>query len=191
MTRPRTEIELDLAFHVNGTLSAEEAADLEALLAEDAVLAGERDALAAIRTGMQAEDIRSPAEFGLARLMRDVGRAPVAQSAPGRLWMWQAVAAVAVALLLGQTLLQRGPLGAGYELAGTAVAGALVVSFVPSASEDQIRTLLVTQNLEIVAGPSALGLYRLEPGEGADLASATQALRAAVAIVESVENAEN
>lgn len=190
MSRSRDEIELDLAFLVNGALGAEAAAELEALLAEDVDLAGERDALAAIRAGMQAEDIRSPGEFGLARLMRDVGRAP-AQTAPGRVWMWQAAAAAALALLLGQALLPRGGQGGGYELAGTAAEGALAVSFVPSASEEQIRNLLVGLDLQIVAGPSALGLYRLDVSEGADLATATVALRAAVAIVESVENAEN
>ena len=74
MTRARDLVELDLAFHVNGTLEAEARAEVEALLAEDARLRSEAEALAVIRAEMQAEGIRSPGEFGLARLLRDVAR---------------------------------------------------------------------------------------------------------------------
>ena len=204
MTRTPTEIALDLPFLVNGTLSAADKAEIEALMAEDALLAAEHDAMAAIRTGMQAEEIRSPGDFGLARLMRDVARegavpvsAPV--RAPARSWMWQAVAAVAVVGLLAQTFYQRetgssgetGAAPAGYVLAGAEAPGALVVSFAPGATEAAIRDLLVGLDLEIVAGPSALGLYRLDVLEGGDLTAAATALRGAPEIVESVENAEH
>jgi hypothetical protein len=202
MTRAREEMELDLAFLVNGTLSEAEMAEMEALLAEDQLLAAERDALATIRAEMQAEDIRSPGEFGLARLMRDVGREVAAPAEVktnvvalrSRTWMWQAAAAIAVAALLGQMLLQRGtgaPGGDGYVLAGAEQPGTLVVSFAPATTEARLRDLLVGAELEIVAGPSALGLYRLDVLEGGDLTAATEALRSAADIVESVENAEN
>lgn len=202
MTRARDEMELDLAFLVNGTLSDAEAAEMEALLAEDALLAAERDALATIRAEMQAEEVRSPGEFGLARLLRDVGRdGGGAVEVPSnvvplrsRTWMWQAAAAVAVVALLAQTFLPHGagtPQGGGYVLAGAEEPGALVVSFAPGATEERIRGLLQGADLEIVAGPTALGLYRLDVIDGGDLASATAALRAAGDIVESVENAEN
>ena len=196
MTRPRNEVEQDLVFHVNGTLDAEARAEVEALLAEDARLRSEAEALAAIREGMQAEDIRSPGEFGLARLLRDVGRegaGPVTVKdpvqAPARGWVWKVAAAVALVALVGQTLLMQDRSGGqGYELASAADAGALVVSFAPAAQEEAIRGLLVGAGLEIVGGPSALGLYRLDVIEGGDLAQATEALRAAADIVESVEN---
>lgn len=203
MTRMRDEIELDLAFLVNGTLSEAEAAEIEAFLTEDAQLAAERDALAAIRAGMQAEEVRSPGEFGLARLLRDAGRdggGPVeipTNVVPlrARTWMWQAAAAVAVLALLTQTFLSRDTgvpaSGGGYVLAGAAEPGALVVGFAPGATEARIREVLLGADLEIVAGPSALGLYRLEVLEGGDLATATATLQAAGDIVESVENAEN
>ncbi|MCB1395457.1 MAG: hypothetical protein KDJ98_05650 [Rhodobacteraceae bacterium] len=198
MTRTRSEIELDLPFHVNGTLTDAERAEIDGWLADDALLAAEHAALAAIRADMQAEEIRSPGEFGLARLMRDIGRdghAMAGPPSPSRTWMWQAAAAIAVVALLGQTLLMRTDTAevrsAGFELAGAAVApGALVVGFMPDASEQQIRDLLVGLNLEIVGGPSALGLYRLDAAPGGDLAEAAAALRAASAIVESVENAQ-
>lgn len=201
MSRSREEMELDLAFLVNGSLSEAEAAEIEAFLAEDALLAAERDALAAIRTEMQAEVHRSPGEFGLARLMREIGRdggGPVeipSNVVPlrSRTWMWQAAAAIAVVALLAQNFLPHGQnaAGGGYVLAGAQEPGALVVAFAPGASEAGIRALLQGADLEIVAGPSALGLYRLDLREGGDLAAATAALRAAGDIVESVENAEN
>lgn len=199
MTRNRDEMELDLPFLVNGTLGDGARAEIEAWLADDALMMAERDALAAIRDGMQAEEIRSPGDFGLARLMRDVGReghALAAPPAPSRTWMWQAAAAVAVAALLGQVLMTRNAdtpaaAGAGYQLAGAEVApGSLVVGFAAGATEEQIRALLLAQNLEIVAGPSALGLYRLEARGGNPMA-ATEALRAASDIVETVENAQD
>ena len=197
MTRAREQVELDLAFLVNGTLEADARAEVEALLAEDARLRSEAAALAAIREEMQAEDIRSPGEFGLARLLRDVGRegaGPVTvkapEQAPARGWVWKVAAAVALVALVGQTLLMQGLTGeTGYELASAAQPGALVVSFAPAAQEEAIRSLLVGADLEIVGGPSALGLYRLDVIEGGDLAQATEALRAAADIVESVENA--
>lgn len=202
MTRSRDELELDLAFLVNGTLSPAEMAEMEALLAEDALLAAERDALAVIRAEMQAEEIRTPGEFGLARLMRDVNRESAIPAAAetkvvalrSRTWMWQAAAAVAVVALLVQANLPGGsgaPQGEGYAMAGASATGALVVSFAPDTPEVEIRDLLVGAELEIVAGPSALGLYRLDVLDGGNLDTATAALRAARTIVESVENAEN
>lgn len=204
MTRTREEIEQELAFLVNGTLSEAEAAEIEEFLSEDAQMTAERDALAAIRAGMQAEDIRSPGEFGLARLLRDAGRetaAPVQDTTKvvalrSRTWMWQAAAAVAVLALLTQTFLPRdagvpASGGGGYVLAGAAEPGALVVGFAPGATEARIREVLLSADLEIVAGPSALGLYRLDVLEGGDLSTAAAALQAAGDIVESVENAEN
>ncbi|WP_127109242.1 hypothetical protein [Pararhodobacter zhoushanensis] len=195
MTRSPEEIALDLPFLINGTLSEADKAEIESLMAEDALLAAEHDALAAIRSEMQAEEIRSPGAFGLARLMRDVGReseATVPTRAPSRSWMWQAVAAVAVVGLLAQTFYQRdtGESETRYALASADMPGALVVSFAPDATEETIRMLLVGQDLEIVAGPSALGLYRLDVVDGGDLTAAAAALRRAPQIVESVENVE-
>lgn len=201
------DLEMDLPFWVNGTLDGDARAALDAALAEDARLAGEAEALGAIRDGMQAEDVRSPGEFGLARLMRDVAKeaavaAPVPQVVPltRRPWVWQAAAAVALAALVGQTMWS--PRGAeqaagratGFELAGAAVPGALAVAFVPGTTEEALRAVLLDAGLEIVSGPSALGFYRLDlPGSADDaaaLAAAEAVLRAAENIVETVENVD-
>lgn len=211
MTRTRDEIELDLPFYVNGTLDAQAMAEMDALLAEDALLQAELDDLRAIRADMQAEEVRSPGEFGLARLMRDAGAteagtqaqhpAEVQQlhsaPAPNRTWMWQIAAVAAFVALIGQNVLGLAPFGGtqntpanegGFVMAGAETAPSLVVSFAPDATESQIRGLLLDLGLEITSGPSALGLYRLAQAESEELDAEAQALMAATGIVESVEN---
>ena len=196
MTRTRDAIELDLPFHVNGTLDPAQSAEIEAWLAEDAQLDAERAALAAIRDGMQAQDIRSPGDLGLARLMRDVGHEAAASAPPAgprRTWVWQAVAAIAVAGFVTQAFwpgAPRAPEG-DYRMASAVMPGGLVVAFLPDATESAIRDLLLSAGLEIVSGPSALGFYRLAGVEGGDLTAAAEALRAATTVVESVQNAQN
>ena len=199
MTRTREDIALDLPFHVNGTLSEAERAEVDAWLAEDALLRAEHDALAVIRAEMQAEmqaeDVRTPGEFGLSRLMRDVGRegsALAAPPTPSRTWMWQLAAAVAVIAFLAQSLfVQRDTGEAGFTLAGATGSADMIVSFAPDATEEQIRLLLIGLDVEIVAGPSAIGLYHLDVLEGSDAEAALAGLSAATEIVESVEYAQN
>lgn len=193
MSRTRDDIENDLPFYVNGTLSAAESAEVEAWLADDDALRDAHDALARIRAGMQAEEVRSPGEFGLARLMRDAGRedVPVVANAPNRTWIWQVAAAVAMAGFLGQALLMRSATEPVYQLASAMASGDLTVAFMPDATEAQIRTLLHALNVEIVAGPSALGFYRLDVLDGGDKSTLLGQLQAATGIIESVEDAEN
>lgn len=200
MSPARDDLALLLPFHVNNTLDADERAAVEAWLAEDAEAADEAETLAAIRRDLQAEHVTSPGEFGLARLMRDIGREGAAPASPAaapkaanlvqRPWLWQAVAAVAVAGFIGQALLTGGGHESDlrYGLAGAeadVAAASLTVAFVPEATEARIRDLLVGLGLEIVSGPSSLGLYGLSAGNPAEAAAA---LRAAADIVESVEN---
>lgn len=216
MSTPRDELELLLPFHVNGTLTPEEKAEVEAWLAQDDAARAEAEGLAAIRADMQAEDVTSPGDFGLARLMRDVGREQAAgggapPQATQRPWLWQAVAAFAVAGFLGQTfwtqvMATRPGVPGGFQMAGapavvtpvpappaiplaaapTPAGGLLTVAFAPDATESAIRELLLAQGLEIVAGPSALGLYTLRAD---DPVAAQAALQAATALVESAETA--
>lgn len=62
----------------------------------------------------------------------------------------------------------------------------LTVAFKPEASEVSIRSLLASNGLQIVSGPSALGLYVLAvPAEQAD--SSVEQLRQARGVVESVQ----
>jgi hypothetical protein len=267
------DLDLLVPFHVNGTLSPDEAAAVQAWLDADDMALSDVEALAAIRAAMQADLVCSPGEFGLDRLLREVDRpaeigagavarpegaavitpptasgamsgpssgadsgtdtpglpqATAAPSAPAvpapsasvplpappvqpvqvgapvprpanllhRPGVWQAVAALALAALLGQMLLAPGPLtppDPAFRLAGggddTAPGRAvLTVAFAPGATEAAIRALLVALDADITAGPSALGLYRLGV---ADPDAAAAALRAAADIVDSVQHADD
>ena len=108
-----------LAFRANGTLEGEDLATVEAALDADADLRAELAALTAIRSTMQAEEVQSPGDFGLARLMRDVEAERSAAPAPAaandnvvplmRLRIWQVAAAVVLAVGIGFNLPQFGP----------------------------------------------------------------------------------
>ncbi len=166
----REEIEALLVFLANGTLEGEERARVEAAVAEDPALAAELEALKAIRAELQGQEMpRAPGEFGLARLMRDIDRdvaapAPqVAANSPSPLWRIAAV--VALGLLALQTVWLGRPDDPDVTLAGGEETRAfaehtIVVTFVPSATEAEIRELLLSLDLVIVDG---LGAWPLHP----------------------------
>ncbi len=200
MSLTRDEIAALLPFHANGTLDGAERAEVDAALADDAGLRAELAALVAIRGTLQAEDAEpGPGEFGLARLMREIGReeAATAVSAPpqarggsGRLRIWQIAAAVALALFIGQSaLLLRGE-APGFGLAGgDAGAAGLTVAFSERATEAEIRALLLSADAEIVGGPSALGRYTVAPAQPEGLTALRSVLEGSE-IVESLEPSE-
>lgn len=182
----REDIEALLPFYANGSVSAPERAAVEAALAEDPALELELAALRAMRDTLQAEAPRSPGEFGLTRLMRDVDRE--AQPAPARSYFWQVAAAVALAAFLGQSLYLMSQRDTGYELAGE-TRDTISVAFAPAASEAEMRSLLQSLGLEIVGGPSALGLYEIAAPDRAVTQKDVEALRASH-LVEAADRAE-
>lgn len=196
MTLSRDEIETLLPFLANDTLEGKERAEVESAVADDPALAMDLAALRAIRETMQSEDIgASPGEFGLARLMRDIGKEEKAMTAPpatvARPRIWQIAAALLLAVVIGQAVLLSGSgEGTDFELAGGTDA-ALTVAFLPDAPEAAIRAVLLDAGVEIIAGPSALGLYQLGLLEGVTLDEAEEALRAASVVVESVNRTED
>jgi len=188
------EIGALLVFLANGTLAGDEKARVEAAVAVNPRLQAELATLQAIRARMQAEDLpQSPGEFGHARLMRDLAPELVPNlaraSRPSRLW--QGVAAAAVALFIVQTVLVR--TGSDVRLADGGVetrsGPVLTVAFAGTATEAEIRALLLELDLTIVAGPSALGLYRVAARDEAALTIALSRLPAS-AVVESAEAEE-
>jgi anti-sigma factor RsiW len=191
MTEPdRDEISALLVFLANGTLTGEGKARVEVAVAADPGLQAELDTLRAIRATMQDEALpQSPGAFGQARLLRDIAREA---NATPRTWLWQGAAAAAVALLVVQTaLVWRDD---GLRLAGgeTEVASGpvLTVAFSGTATEADIRALLLELDLSIVSGPSAIGLYRLAAKDEAARAAALQRLGAVPDIVDSAEAEE-
>jgi hypothetical protein len=186
------EIEELLPFYLNGSLSGDEHARVEAALKADEGLRQQLEFLSAISGAVRSDDPASaaPGDLGLARLRRDIGRQP------GRSAL-RSVAALAAAFILGIGVmalwpsLDRGPEDAIYEQAGGPVAkGALIVAFRPGATAEQISTLLLSVDGAIVDGPSAIGLYRVDLPEGADAGTVVGRLLAAGEIVESAQKAE-
>ncbi|MBF9049725.1 hypothetical protein GTA62_00160 [Roseobacter sp. HKCCD9010] len=185
-------IEELLPFYANGTLDEAERAEVEAALAEDGDLRAELEVLVALRAAMQAEAVQSPGEFGLARLMRDVegtDQDVIPTASPEnvvplrRLRIWQIAAALVLAAGLAQTVfVMTAPNQPGFELASGGTArgeAAFVVGFAPGTSEAEMRDLLLTAGVEIISGPSALGLYELTIFDDAMAESAAEILRAA------------
>ena len=195
----REEIGALLPFYANGTLEGAERAAVEAALAEDAGLLAELTALRAIRDTMQAEPVQAPGELGLARLMREIDRdraaAPAAAAVQGVSGLWRVAAVLALTLALGQLVwfgLQPGPGdGPAVTLAGGEGPGFLL-AFAPGVTEAELRDLLLDLDLVIVDGPTAVGFYRVVPGDPdtADMAALRGAL-AASPIVESLDDAAN
>ena len=186
MSYSRDDIEALLPFYANGTLEGADRAAVEAALETDAELRADLAALQAIRQTMQTEEVASPGDFGLARLMRDVEAETPVTAPPAaandnvvpvtRLRLWQTAAAVILAVGLGVNLLP-GPGDApetgrsiatdeaptteeGFSLASGG-APDFTIAFAPDAREAEIRALLLQAGVEITQGPSALGLYGL------------------------------
>lgn len=178
-------VEQLLPFLVNGTLAGPERARVEESLRHSPALTAEAALLGQLRGAMKAlPQPSSPAEFGLARLMRDIDRE--AQAQRSRRWQLAGGALAAAAIVLAVLLVL--PAGqTGYQQAsGDPGPGDLTVAFVPGATLAEVTELLQANDLEIVDGPSAIGLYRLDVTEGADASAIADKLRAMQSLVENV-----
>ena len=65
----------------------------------------------------------------------------------------------------------------GFQTAAGNIAGDFSVMFNPASSEADIRALLQQNNLTIVDGPSALGIYTLDAADNADLVAVQNLLQ--------------
>lgn len=180
-----------LPFWINGSLSADEAAEVAAAVAADPALADETAFLRALRARMQAEPPGySPGEIGLARLKRTLA----VETAPRRVSLATAAAVALIAAGLGfaaQTLLRPAPVEY-IQASGDTDSAALLVAFQPTAPAQAISQALLAEGLTILDGPSALGLYRLAPMDapGTDLAALAERLQARADVFEVVDLAE-
>ncbi len=188
-----------LVFLANGTLEGDEKTRVEAAVKADPQLQGELAALKAMRAEMQAQTPQAtPGEFGLARLMRDIENEPNQTNVPAtvtRLGFWKGAAAAVIALIAIQTAAVLYAPDQIIDLAGggaeAAVEGpTLTVTFAETATEAEIRSLLLRLDLTIVSGPSALGIYTLAAQDVSASDRALQQLRAATNIVDSAEQEE-
>lgn len=187
-----------LPFWVNGTLTSDEAAAVEAAVAADPALAKEVVFLQAVRSQMQTiQPGYSPGEIGLARLKRAItaqpDAAPARRDVPLRIVVAATVAATVVAAMVGfaanETL--RGPQPAEYvQASGGADVPALVVAFQGNATSQAISDFLLAKGLVILDGPSAIGLYRIAPTDAVDLAGLAEQLQARSDLFDVVDLAE-
>ena len=201
----RARAEELLLLRMNGRIATDEQEELDALLDAHPEFAEAEEFLAALKTELAArESAPSPGEFGLARLKRAIAEqvrdaSPKAASKtetnvvtlPARVApVWRYAAIAAMLLLTVQTVgVFTNPEGV-LRLAGgpgTHIEGPVfTVAFVPEASETEIRTLLISLDLSIISGPSALGLYQVAALMEVPAEPILNALDAAP-VVESVE----
>lgn len=156
----RKAIEKLMPFHVTGTLDQEDRERVERALQTEESLRAELAFLEVLRDGVrEATDVPDVGELGLARMRRSVRqerrRAFVSRT------LRPALALAAGLILVFQAVLLLQPGDDGARLAGAAGAD-LQVTFAADATEGELRELLQSVDAQIVDGPSAVGLYRLE-----------------------------
>ncbi|GAB4355649.1 MAG: hypothetical protein Kow006_22200 [Gammaproteobacteria bacterium] len=160
----RRQFEELLPAYVNGTATGEERAQVDAYLERHPDARGELQWVVALRQGMQRlGEGGGPGELGWRRLKRDVSRETRRKNGAGVAW-WKPAMAAALLVIVVQTALLvdlAGTETAYQPLGGGSDGVTLQIRFQPEATEAQIRQLLRELDAELVAGPSAIGLYRL------------------------------
>jgi anti-sigma factor RsiW len=186
------KIDEQLNLWANGRLPEAERQAFEKKMAEDPALAREAEFLQALRQTVRNEPVTPPGELGLARLQkamrdeREEKRSETPEVSPHKNY-WKPVAiaaclmvAVQAALLLGptpwkgSTAVDVGP--ASGE--GVAAGPQLQIVFAPEATTADIQAAVLSVNGSIVAGPSALGVFRLGLPEDASTEAAVETLQA-------------
>lgn len=188
------EIEKLLPFYLNGTLSADENNKVAEALAQDEALQAELSLLKNIQHQIKTQEFQqSPGELGLKRLQRDITKSVQAQqqnnTTTSRFWPLTAAAACLIVILQTGYMISNSTSNSTLSPAGgTSLLNAVPthsVTFIPSAQEQDIRTLLLSLNATIVAGPSALGVYKLHIRNDAD--QALSRLQAQSSLIESAQ----
>ena len=176
--------------YLNGSLDAERRSELEAALAKSPALQAELEfwrEVASRERALSAPDAAAEAEleFGLRRLLRDVRTAP-RQRTPW--WRSLAIAASLIVMLQSVLLLRTAESPApGYRMLSGVEAGAtLQVTFAEQATVGQILELLQPLELEVVSGPSALGVWRLAVSPGQATGPVIETLQSQGDVVEHV-----
>lgn len=154
-----------LAFYVNGSLTGQERADVESHVQHCEYCQQQVALLRLMRDSMQQTSVDGfPEEFAWQRLKRDMQQQPVTQAHQKPGWWRQGIAVAAAVVIAVQAGLivslnqdVESYTQAGYKQPGTI----LQIKVNPAASEAQFRELLLGINAELVAGPSATGLYRI------------------------------
>jgi hypothetical protein len=182
---PHEQTQLLLPWRSNGTLEPEEAALVEAHLAECAECRA--DAEADARVGQMVAGLSLDLEHGWAAIGNELEKPAPAKSRVSFLrrpvpvgWMIGGQAAAAVLLVGVFVALPDAVPDPAYRALGSApanMAGNMVIVFQPEASEAAIRAALLDSKARVVDGPNASGAYVLHVGDEGR-AEALQQLRA-------------
>lgn len=181
--------------YVKGRLPAPEALQIETAAAADSALAAE---IALVRSIVKSGDAvfckAPPAELGWARLSRAIdAEARKPSFLPTQFTRWQVAAVALVGMMISSFVV--GPLmpptnkQGSFETASArpVFPHAALATFNPAAPESSVREALRAVNAEIVAGPSALGVYMLAFKDAESLNKGIEALRARNGVVETVQ----
>lgn len=151
-----------LVSYVNGTATREDAEIVQTAIREDKVMAAEYRLLTALRGAVKVPSGDTPGEFGLERFRRTLDRHLRQER---RLKFWRALTALAASLFVGIGVLYVVRPGADdpgrYQALQAPGSGTLQVRFQPTATSAQMQDLFRDVGLQVVAGPSALGVYRV------------------------------
>ncbi|GJL51909.1 MAG: hypothetical protein NPIRA01_31360 [Nitrospirales bacterium] len=157
-----------LPWLVNGTLSGSERHDVEQHLEFCTQCQQEIALLEQMRTEIKESSTSSPGEIGLNRLLNKIQNEQTAPDAASgtHTSVWRTGLAIAASLII---FIQAGLLLDSWylskpmvPLAGPQTYGlVLQVSFVPTATEAQIREVITGVHATFIDGPSSLGLYRI------------------------------
>lgn len=189
--RPSDE---DLLEYLSGRMPASRAAEIDAQAADDPDLAAEIALMRGIRGAMRTEGtVAAPGELGWKRLERALNEvskevpAPARQTPAWRVAAIAALAAVAAWQIVAVPFIDGGP--TGYETASEDPAPGfiLTVAFTPTATEEQIRTLLSDTGGRITDGPSAIGLWQISFDDDTARAAALEAFAQGGSIVDLVQ----
>lgn len=191
MDKQDHEIEMLVPLWVNGRASKDERRSVEAALLRNPGLRAEASRLSFLRQEMRDEPARStPGDLVLARLHRSIDADRPVRMRQAALFLAGALAATVVfALVLWNQPPASVALGGGEyrQASGEGAAGAFTVLFRQDASAGQIGTFLHDNHLTVVDGPSAIGLYRLQPDPDANIDDTLATLRNAGNLIESAD----
>ncbi|PSL17576.1 hypothetical protein [Shimia abyssi] len=195
----REEIQTLLPFMANGSLDEQDREVIEIWLESDLLLQDELTDLQRLRDAFRATEISSPGQTGLNRLLSEVGEVEpkvTEKRSFGHLSSLRFKANKAqwvVALLICTLMVHFGIWmylrdGARVELASSTETANLIIAFHPKVTEEKMRFVLLELDLQMVAGPSSLGLYRLYSKEPE---AALHILKGYTTVVESVTYAND
>ncbi|WP_347329832.1 hypothetical protein [Marinimicrobium locisalis] len=181
------EIDEQLNLWATGRLPEAERRALEQKMEEDPALAREAEFAKALKGSLQNEPVTGPGELGLARLqksLREEGEDPSALLPRKNFWKPVAIAASVIVAVQAVMLVGPAPWEDGSTVDMAPASGELVpqgprlqIVFAPTATMTDIQTAVLNVNGSIVAGPSALGVFRLALSEEASTEAAVQTLR--------------